>query len=412
MRFEEKRGRLNGPGTLVIFTLGLAGGVALDRLVGTELPSGDARPGLRLISEAWSFIDRFYVDRAAAKPRTMTYGAISGMVDALGDTGHSRFLSPSMVREMNNIERNKFQGIGAEVQLKAGHVVIVAPLDGSPAQRAGLRPGDMILRVNGKEVTGLPLDQVVDEISGPAGTSVTLTILAPGSRQTSQITLTRATIKTANVTWQMQPGTKIAHLRIAGFNNGASENLRKALIDIKKRTATGLIVDLRNNPGGLLDEAVGAASQFLKSGNVLLVKNAEGREMPVPVKPGGEATDTPLVALVNGGTASGAEIVAGALQDAHRARLVGEPTFGTGTVLREFKLSDGSALLLAIEEWLTPAGHVIWHKGIMPSIVVALAPGASPLFPEAERNMNAEQLQNSGDAQLLTALQLLRQATP
>jgi carboxyl-terminal processing protease len=365
-----------------------------------------------LISESWSLIHRFYVDRAAAQPRTMTYGAISGMVDALGDTGHSRFLSPLMAKEMDNLERNKFQGIGAEIQLKAGHIVIAVPLDGSPAQQAGLRPGDIILQVNGHEVTGLPLDQVVGEISGPAGTSVTLTILAPVSGRTSQVTLIRATIKTHNVTWQMLPGTKIVHLRIAGFNMGVTEDLRKALIDIKKGTPTGLVLDLRNNPGGLLDEAVDAASQFLKRGNVLLVKNAGGQEKPVPVKAGGEATDTPLVALVNGGTASGAEIVVGALQDAHRARLVGEATFGTGTVLSEFKLSDGSALLLAIEEWLTPAGHVIWHKGITPDVVVALAAGASPVFPETERTMNVAQLQHSGDAQLLRALELLLQPTP
>jgi carboxyl-terminal processing protease len=171
-------------------------------------------------------------------------------------------------------------------------------------------------------------------------------------------------------------------------------------------------LDLRNNPGGLLEEAVDSASQFLSGGNVLLVKNERGQEKPVRVKAGGEATAIPLVALVNGGTASGAEIMAGALQDAQRARLVGEATFGTGTVLSEFKLSDGSALLLAIEEWLTPAGHVIWHKGIPPDVVVALPAGMSPVFPEDERTMNTEQILHSGDAQLLRALELLRSPAP
>lgn len=408
MPIQKERRRVYSSGTLMILTLGLVGGMALDRLVGTGFLSPHAWSSLRLISEAWNLIQRFYVDRAAAQPRRMTYGAISGMVDALGDTGHSRFLSPLMVKEMDRLERNKFQGIGAEIQLKAGHIVIAAPLDGSPAQRAGLRPGDIILQVNGHEVTGLPLDQVVGEISGPAGTSVTLTILAPASGHTSQVTLTRATIKMQNVTWHMLPGTTIAHLRIAAFDQGVGQELRKALIDIEKGSATGLILDLRNNPGGLLDEAIDSASQFLKRGNVLLVKNARGQEKPVPVKAGGEATDTPLVALVNGGTASGAEIVAGALQDAQRASLVGEATFGTGTVLSEFKLSDGSALLLAIEEWLTPAGHVIWHKGIRPNVVIPLPAGVMPVFPETERTMNLGQLRHSGDAQLLGALELLR----
>jgi carboxyl-terminal processing protease len=410
MRLQEKGRKLYGPGLLMVLALGLAGGMVLDRLVGAAVPPLRAWPDFRLISEAWRLIQRFYVDRAAAQPHAMTYGAISGMVDALGDTGHSRFLSPPMVKEMNEMEQNKFQGIGAEIQLKGGHVVIAVPLDGSPAQRAGLTSGDIILQVNGKEVTGQPLDQVVEEISGPAGTSVTLTILSPASGRTRQVALTRATINFDNVTWQMLPGTSIMHLRIAAFNEGIGGDLRTALIKIKDKNPAGLVLDLRNNPGGLLEEAVDAASQFLKSGNVLLVKNVRGQEKPVPVKLGGEATDIPLVALVNGGTASGAEIVAGALQDEHRARLIGQTTFGTGTVLSEFKLSDGSALLLAIEEWLTPEGHVIWHKGITPNVTAALPAGVSPLFPDAERTMNVEQLRGSGDAQLLRALELLRQS--
>jgi carboxyl-terminal processing protease len=409
---QEERGKLFGPATLMILALGLIGGAALDRVAGAGLPPADAWHSFRLISEAWSLIQRYYVDRAAVRPRAMTYGAISGIVNALGDTGHSRFLSPLMVKETNEIERNKFQGIGAEIQLKGGQVVVVAPMDGSPAQSAGLRPGDVILQVNGQNVAGLALDQVVGEITGPAGTSVTLRILAPASGHTSQVTLTRAVIKMHNITWQMLPGTKIVHLRISAFSHGASDDLRKALTAIKNSAATGMVLDLRNNPGGLLDEAVDCASQFLKGGNVLLVKNAQGIEKPVRVKAGGEATDIPLEVLVNGGTASGAEIVAGALQDAHRGRLVGEATFGTGTVLSEFKLSDGSALLLAIEEWLTPAGHVIWHKGITPDMAVAMPADVSPLFPEAEHGMAVNQLQNSRDEQLLRALEMLRQPPP
>lgn len=409
MPSQEVRGRLYVRGALLILTSGLLGGVVLDRVVGLGLSAKDARPDFRLLSQAWDLIQHFYVDRAAVQARPLTYGAISGMVNALGDTGHSRFLTPQMLVEMNELEQSKFQGIGAEIQLKAGHVVIVAPLDGSPALRAGLKPGDIILQVNGQNVTGWPLDQVVKDVSGPAGTSVTLTILAPVSGQTRQVTLTRATINMHNVTWQMLPGTTTVQLRIAAFEKGVTDDLRKALIDIQKQGATSVVLDLRNNPGGLLDEALGAASQFLKGGNVFIAKNARGQENPVPVVAGGEATNIPMVGLVNGGTASGAEIVAGALQDAHRALLVGETTFGTGTVLSEFKLADGSALLLAIEEWLTPAGHVIWHKGVTPNVVVALAAGESPLFPEAERNMSLEQFHHSRDAQLLRALTLLRQ---
>ena len=414
MKLLETRPRSFSTSALMIFILGLGliGGVAMDRVAVGGLAPLDASPNFSLMSDAWSIIRRFYVDRAAVQPRTITYGAISGMVDALGDTGHSRFLSPGMLRALGQMERGKFQGIGAEIQLKDGQVVVVAPLDESPAQRAGLRPGDVILRVDEEEVTGLPLDQVVEKISGPVGTSVTLTILESGSGRTRRVTLKRAAIIIHNVTWQMLPGTKVVQLRIASFNKGVDEDLRKALTAIKKDDARGIILDLRNNPGGLLDEAVDAASQFLKTGDVLLEKDARGQEKPIPVKAGGDATGIPLVVLVNRGTASGAEIVAGALQDAHRARLVGEPTIGTGTVLSEFKLSDGSALLLAVKEWLTPAGHVIWHKGITPDVRVALGAEVSPTFPEAERLMNEEQLRASRDAQLLRALELLEQPVP
>lgn len=393
---------------LLFLALGLVGGVALDRVADAAFHAQGTGLNFRLISQAWSLIRQHYVDRAAERPRRMTYGAISGMVDSLGDTGHSRFLSPEMVKEMADLERNNYQGIGAEVGLKAGRVIIVAPFDGSPAQRAGLKPGDVILRVNGREINGLPLDQVVAMISGPAGTNITLTILSPTSGRTRQVTLTRAVINIQDVSWRMLPGTQVADVRIANFGKGAAVQLRHALTAAEKDSATGIVVDLRNNPGGLLTEAIAVASQFLKGGNVLIVKNAAGRERPVPVKRGGVATTIPMVTLVNSGTASAAEIVAGALQDAGRSQLVGETTFGTGTVLREFSLSGGAALLLAVEEWLTPAGHVIWHKGITPNVVVPLPAGVSPLLPEMTQGMSAEQLRHSGDTQLLRALELLR----
>lgn len=397
---------------LLFLALGVIGGIALDRVADAAFRIQDAGLNFQLISQAWTLIHEHYVDRAAEQPRRMTYGAISGMVDSLGDTGHSRFLSPEMVKEMAELERNNYQGIGAEVGLKDGRVIIVAPFDGSPAQRAGLKPGDVILRVNGREINGLPLDQVVALISGPAGTSVVLTILSPRSGQTRQATLTRAVIKIQDVSSQMLPGTKIADIRIANFGRGAADQLRQALTAAKKDSATGIILDLRNNPGGLLTEAISVASQFLKGGNVLIVKDAAGKEQSVPVKRGGEATKIPMVTLVNSGTASAAEIVAGALQDAGRSRLVGETTFGTGTVLREFKLPGGAALLLAVEEWLTPAGHVIWHKGIKPNVVVPLPTGVSALLPEMVPGMTAQQLRHSGDAQLLRAMELLRHPAP
>ncbi|MCL4487281.1 MAG: S41 family peptidase [Chloroflexi bacterium] len=399
---------------LLLLVVGTGAGVALDREVlvahaqsGTTPANG---PDFQLITEAWNTIQREYVDHSAEQSQPLTYGAISGMVDALGDTGHSTFLSPQMVKSENDYTQGKFEGIGAEVEEKNGNVVIVAPIDGSPAQKAGLHAGEAILKVDGNDVSGLPLEQVVGKILGPAGTQVTLTLLDPNTGKTSDVTLTRASITINNVTWQRLPGTNVAHLRIAGFSQGVTQDLKQALTDMKQQGVTAVILDLRNNPGGLLDEAVNTTSQFLSSGDVLLEKNAQGQVTHVTVRSGGIATEMPMAVLVNNGSASASEIVAGALQDAHRGTLIGETTFGTGTVLNEFPLSDGSALMLAVEEWLTPSGRVIWHKGITPDQTVTLPSDAMALTPEAERGMTAEQLQASGDQQLLQALQLLNQS--
>jgi carboxyl-terminal processing protease len=402
---------------VLVFGIGMAGGLTLDRQMpgGSPPPSAiptAAVPDFQLMAEAWNTIQQDYVDRAAVQPTPLTYGAISGMVDALGDTGHSRFLSPEVVQQEQNFTQGQFEGIGAEVQIKNGHVVIVAPMDGSPAQKAGLQPGDIILKVNGKDITGLPLDQVVGLIAGPSGTSVTLTILNPSTGQTQDVTLVRARITLHNVTWHPLPGTSVAHVRIAAFSQGVTDDLKRVIADLKQQGITGVILDLRNDPGGLLDEAVGVASQFLKGGNVLLEKNAKGEITPVPVETDGKAPDIPMVVLINNGTASAAEIVAGALQDAGRATLIGETTFGTGTVLQEFRLSDGSALLLATEEWLTPDGRTIWHKGISPNVVVSLPQGVTPLIPEAEQGMTSTQLRDSKDQQLLQALDVLTPSKP
>jgi carboxyl-terminal processing protease len=394
---------------LILVGLGVPVGCHVMNSTPPETISGDSKPGFHLIPEAWNTIERVYVDRTAVKPKQMTYGAISGMVDSLGDTGHSRFLTPEMVKQEHNQMKGELEGIGAELQMKNNQAVIVAPMDGSPAQRAGLKPGDIILKVNGEDVGGLPLEQVVSLILGPPGTLVRITILNPKSGRTSEVAIIRARIIIHSVTWHRLPGTEAVHLRIAAFGNGVANDLRKALTDIGRDGPVGLILDLRNNPGGLFNEAVSAASQFLASGYVVLERNAIGKIQPVPVEKGGVALSIPMVALINGGTASGAEIVAGALQDAHRATLVGEKTFGTGTVLREFPLTDGSALLLAIEEWLTPAGNVIWHRGITPNVAVSLPADVTALTPEQEKGMTAAELRASGDEQVLRALDLLVQ---
>jgi carboxyl-terminal processing protease len=283
--------------------------------------------------------------------------------------------------------------------------------DDAPAQKAGLEPGDIVVRVAGRSVGGMTPDQVQQLVRGPAGTKVTLALRSPQAAGIRHFKLTRQEIGKSSVTWQVLPGTRIAQVQISAFNTGTSAKLAETLASIQRAGATGLILDLRDNPGGYLSEAVGVASQFLEGGNVVLEKDAKGRVTPQRVEPAGPKCKLPMVVLVNYESASASEIVSGALQDAKRAILVGEKTLGTGTVLTEFQLSDGSALLLAIEEWLTPSGKSIWHQGITPDVAVALPPDANMVSPEASGEISLQQLQASGDQQLLQALELLQGAS-
>jgi carboxyl-terminal processing protease len=375
-------------------------------LAGGGCASSKQQPDFPLLTEAWNTIHRQYVDRPALQSTDLTYGAISGMVDALGDTGHSSFLTPDMVKELKRMERGEFTGVGIEIQIRNGRVVVVSPMDGSPAQKAGVHPGDVILKVADQDISDWSLNRVVQQIVGRPGSKVRLTLLEPRTGREREVTLVRAAIKLHEVSWQALPGTRVAHVRLASFDGGVTRDLKRALLEIRRAEMKSIILDLRNNPGGLLDEAIGVASQFLESGTVLLSRDVKGQVEAVPVERGGLATAIPLVVLVNEGSASASEIVAGALQDAHRAPLIGQTTFGTGTVLEEFRLSDGSALLLAVQEWLTPGGRSFWHKGITPEQVLPLAPNVEPLFPLAERGMTRRELEQTGDGQLLRAIEI------
>ncbi len=393
---------------LVAMTLGLYLDYSLfsSFVPSARIPAG-AKPDFDLMAEAWNTIHQVYVDRTALKNRALTYGAISGMVDALGDTGHSAFLTPEMIREQRKLTEGRYKGVGIEITMQDGHVVIVATLDGSPAREAGLRSGELITMIDGREITGLPLMQVANLVAGPEGTQVRLTIFNPENKTSRVVTLTRAAINVRNVRWSRLPGVGMAHLRIAGFSKGVTRDLRNALREIRRLGINKIVLDLRDDPGGVLDEAVGCTSQFLKGGNVLLAKDAAGDISPIPVISGGEGTDITLAVLVNGGTASGAEIMAGAIKDHRRGKLLGTKTFGTGTVLGKFDLPDGSALLLAVEEWLTPGGHAIWHKGITPDVTLDLAQGIFPLFPGEEKGLTEQELLAGRDVQLLAAIRLL-----
>ncbi|MBI4671642.1 MAG: S41 family peptidase [Chloroflexi bacterium] len=395
---------------LSVFVLGLTGGVMLDRYImvaSAAAPGADSRPNTDLVLEAWRLIDSHYVDRAAIEQTRLTYGALTGMVDALGDTGHSTFLTPEMLEQHQSYTAGSFEGIGAQVEKRGDHIVIVAPMDDSPALKAGLKPGDAILKVDDEDMTGKSVQDVINKILGPAGTQVKLTIMDAHDGSQRELTLTRAKIIVNNVSWARVPGTAIAVVRITGFSDKVGDGLKKALTEIRQQKMSGVILDLRNNPGGLLSEAVATTSQFLDQGDVLLEKDAQGGIEHVRVESGGLATDLPLAVLINYGSASASEIVAGALQDAGRAKLIGETTFGTGTVLNTFRLSDGSAMLLATSEWLTPNGRVIWHRGVKPDDKVSLPAGVSPLTPAVLKTQSERDFQASRDLQMQRAVNWL-----
>jgi len=239
---------------------------------------------------------------------------------------------------------------------------------------------------------------------------VVLTVFRLDTNESLEINITRGEINIPAAPWAMVPGTEVAMIRLNPFSANLNDEVMAAIDGARAAGATQLILDVRNNPGGLLEQAIQVTSQFLSRGNVLLQEDGNGSRQEFPVKPGGIATDLPLVVLINRGSASSSEIFAGAIQDQRRGQVVGETTFGTGTVLKPYRLSDGSALLLGTSQWLTPNGRLIRQQGIEPDVLVELPAGMDLLSPDELRDLTVAELLASEDAQLLTALELLEAA--
>jgi carboxyl-terminal processing protease len=362
------------------------GGVLVDR--SGWLPGGPAAPaGLGpTFGEAWRLVKKNYVDPDKADDRHMTQGAITGMLAALGDVGHTAYLSQVDFKELQEGLKGQLEGVGARVTVRNRRPTVMQTVPGSPARKEGLKPGDVILAVDGKEVGDLTLPQLVRKVRGPTGTVVRLRVLREGESQPRDFDIHRAEVHYPLVTWHLLPGAPVAHVAIQEFGDKTGAELREALSQARGWGAKALILDVRGNPGGLKDQAVAVTSEFLREGQTVFIEqDRDGKQEKVPVKAGGLAPTIPLCVLIDEGTASSAEIFAGAVQDYERGRLVGMKTFGTGTVLRSFPLSDGSAVLLAVAQWLTPKGRQIWHHGIAPDpgLDVALPEGATILLPES-----------------------------
>ena len=406
LRTAARRG-VRGLAILALAVALVAGGVGLDRaglLPGSPTNDAASRSAqFELIRQAWDLLHDQDVQRATLDDTALAYGAIDGLTAAVGDTGHTSFLSPADLASEQGVLSGHYVGIGVTVGSVAKGAVIGTVFPGGSAAKAGLKAGDVIRRVNGASVAGVKIAKLVALIEGPSGSSVTLAI-QPVTGAEHSVSLVRGAVTIPVVDWRMVPGTHIADIQLDQFSTGATAALVKALDAAHASRATGILLDLRGNPGGYLSEAVGVASEVLGSGDVLVTQDAAGTRTATPVQAGGVALTDPLVVLVDRSTASSAEIVAGALQDAHRAIVVGEKTFGTGTVLGQFMLDDGSALRIGTSEWLTPSGRSIWHDGLVPDQVVALSSGQRPVAPADLAGLSAAKAAAVPDAQLKAAL--------
>lgn len=305
--------------------------------------------------------------------QTMINGAVNGMVNSLGDP-YTVFMNAEQSKSFDAELEGSITGIGAEVGIKQNRVIIVAPIEGSPAARSGIKAQDIVLTIDGQDTTGMDLTAAVSKIRGDAGTKVKLQVQRGDAKIDYEIT--REKVDTKSVKWEVKPGS-IGYIEITRFDSNTTDLTRQAISELKSQNVKAVILDVRNNPGGYLDSAVSVSSEFLKSGIIVTEKPTarEGKEKKYTASGKGKLTDknVPMVVLVNGGSASASEIVAGALQDNGRAILIGEKTFGKGSVQAIESLTGGASLRITIAHWFTPNGKNISKEGIAPNEEIKLS---------------------------------------
>lgn len=327
-----------------------------------------------IFERVWELIEGQYIEQPVDRQR-LFYGAVAGLVDVLGDR-YSSFFDPQAAADFKSgLGEAAFEGIGAELGARGDDLVIIAPLPESPAERAGLKPNDRILQIDGELATDLTVDQAVQRIRGQQGTTVELTILSSGEEEPRVVSITRDRIQVKSVRWEMKTspaGQHLAYVRLSHFTDETGRLFQRTVQELLLKQPAGVILDLRNNPGGFLEAAVDVASDFLEPQTPVLIETRVGGASTVI-----QSSQTPLlkgletVILVNQGTASASEILAGALQDYGVAIVVGEQTFGKGSVQSYEEFPDGSSFKLTIARWSTPNGRSIDASGIAPTITVA-----------------------------------------
>ncbi len=320
--------------------------------------------------EVWRELERNYLEEGDLDYQAMVYGAVSGMVQSLGDP-HTTFFSPQGAQDFQQQLSGEYQGVGMIVGVKDEQLTIISPFKDSPADRAGLQSGDKIIEIGGVYTKNLSIDEAVTLIKGEEGTTVDLLIQRAHWSQARLITITREIVEIPTLEWEMKED-KIALVKIYHFNDILNREFKEAAFDILKSEADSIILDVRNNPGGYLEVAQDIAGWFLEKGEVVVWEDeGEDREQQAYNSAGpGSFKSFPVVVLINGGTASGAEILAGALRDQRGVQLVGETSFGKGSVQKAVILSDGSYLKVTVAKWLTPNGTTISEKGLEPDVPI------------------------------------------
>jgi len=389
----------------------------------TQQPKSEENNGylqISIFAKALELIRQDYVDENKTSYHDLIAAAMKGMLSSLDP--HSQFMDPNDFRDMQDDTRSRFNGLGIEVSMKNGLPTVVTAMEDTPAARAGILSGDQILRINGISTEKMDLQDAINILRGPAGAKVTLTLLRPATKEIRDYALQRAEIKIQSVKGarlldpELTGPFRIGYVRLIQFNEPTAEELSRALDDLQKQGMQALILDLRNNPGGLLNSAVDVCAQFLPPNTKVVSTQGRVASQQHEYSTSGirkERPNFPMVLLINEGSASGAEIVAGALKDLHRAVLVGETTFGKGSVQNVMQLPDGSAVRFTTAKYYTPSRQVIHGNGVTPNIRVAMTAeqeralfalrNATNTKPEDEKNVI-----KTKDAQMLRAIDALK----